>query len=725
MTHAGVSIIIPSHNRPAFLREAVQSALNQTVQPCEILIVDNGSDPEHVISIAHVADGHSCIRFIGLEHNYGPGFARNIGIEAAIGKWILFLDDDDVLLPGFLAACIEAIAAKDNTQMVIGRAVNFKDGDRASFPRGLISGYDLSAFGKDPITALYTDGIAIGSCMVRRDAIGHLRFPAHLWRGEDSVFWAFLMPSIVNLATTEGALLGRRLHPGQITAGASKVKWRRCSDDSILAHYQILIDSLDGQVPWLAFFLRCRRLYHGGGIWRLATLVFTLLGRPDFSIRIAKALGKRQMFRAGVLPFRGRPSRGHQVRPGPPKPRMLFICGVVPSPSGTGLAMRPYHQLTVLAQTYTIHLLLALIHPHETRISDGLRGLCQDIEIIPRTRYTGWSYRIWWRWRRWLGDALAKDLASPRDLTRSRLCRSSHTFERIHVFRLYLASLGLALKPRFPSAHTSLDMDDLESQSRHSMATVHRCLGDVRNANFSLRESQGYLALEDRLIPRFDEVFAASSLDQASLSQRFPDTTVLVLPNVVTLPAMPSKLAVTRGRRLSLLFVGSLSYFPNADALRYFSTELAPALDALEVDWRLRVVGASPRAQPFQGRVGDSRWTWAGQVEDLGPVYHAADLVLAPIRCGGGTRIKVLEAFAHEVPVVATAKAVEGLPVQDGVHFLLAETPSGFAQACARIWQDPDLGRTLAVRAVGLIRSRFTPEALAPLWPAGKGGPIG
>jgi O-antigen biosynthesis protein len=72
----------------------------------------------------------------------------------------------------------------------------------------------------------------------------------------------------------------------------------------------------------------------------------------------------------------------------------------------------------------------------------------------------------------------------------------------------------------------------------------------------------------------------------------------------------------------------------------------------------------------------------------------------------------VLEAFAHQVPVVATSMALEGLPVKHGIHCLVADTPSAFAQACARLGRYPALGRALAARSIELVRAGFTPETL-------------
>jgi glycosyltransferase involved in cell wall biosynthesis len=103
-----------------------------------------------------------------------------------------------------------------------------------------------------------------------------------------------------------------------------------------------------------------------------------------------------------------------------------------------------------------------------------------------------------------------------------------------------------------------------------------------------------------------------------------------------------------------------------------------------------------------------------GFVEDLGPLYAQADAVVAPLRTGAGTRIKLLEAFAHNVPVVATRAAAEGLAVLDGRHLLLRRDPSGLAAAVADLAADPALGALLAEQADRLVRERYSHAAVIP-----------
>ena len=104
-----------------------------------------------------------------------------------------------------------------------------------------------------------------------------------------------------------------------------------------------------------------------------------------------------------------------------------------------------------------------------------------------------------------------------------------------------------------------------------------------------------------------------------------------------------------------------------------------------------------------------------GFVEDLAPEYAAADVVVVPLRHGGGTRIKLLEAFAYGVPVVASPVAAAGLDVSDGHHLVVARDPEQTAEAVAAILLDGERSARLAAAAGTLVRERYCIEAVTPL----------
>jgi glycosyltransferase involved in cell wall biosynthesis len=99
-----------------------------------------------------------------------------------------------------------------------------------------------------------------------------------------------------------------------------------------------------------------------------------------------------------------------------------------------------------------------------------------------------------------------------------------------------------------------------------------------------------------------------------------------------------------------------------------------------------------------------------GYVGDLAPLYAAADVAVVPLRAGGGTRIKVLEAFAHRIPVVTTSTGIEGIAATAGEHAMVADGPAEFAAACHALLTTPELADRTAARALELVQSVYLIE---------------
>jgi glycosyltransferase involved in cell wall biosynthesis len=102
-----------------------------------------------------------------------------------------------------------------------------------------------------------------------------------------------------------------------------------------------------------------------------------------------------------------------------------------------------------------------------------------------------------------------------------------------------------------------------------------------------------------------------------------------------------------------------------------------------------------------------------GAVPEVQPWMEEADAVVVPVRAGGGTRIKILEAFSFQRPVVSTSTGTEGIAARDGEHLLISDTPEKFAGQCLRLMSDPALGARLAANARRLVEDEYSMEALA------------
>ncbi|MES2221045.1 MAG: glycosyltransferase family 4 protein, partial [Acidobacteriota bacterium] len=147
----------------------------------------------------------------------------------------------------------------------------------------------------------------------------------------------------------------------------------------------------------------------------------------------------------------------------------------------------------------------------------------------------------------------------------------------------------------------------------------------------------------------------------------------------------------------SLLFLGSLDWQPNRDALQFLLREILPKIQAANPRAKLRVVGRQPATRLREQVEGLSGVEWVGEVPDIRPHFARALAVLVPLRIGGGSRIKILESMSMGKTVVATQIGAEGLDVVPGVHCLIADSPAEFAQSVLDLLYNPeraaDLGR--------------------------------
>ena len=199
---------------------------------------------------------------------------------------------------------------------------------------------------------------------------------------------------------------------------------------------------------------------------------------------------------------------------------------------------------------------------------------------------------------------------------------------------------------------------------------------------------------------RVDRIVVPSELDAARSA--LPNVTVI--PNTYPRPRRPAGDPALAGPPV-VLFQGSLGYPPNIDGAEWLTTAVAPRLRAAISDTEVRLVG--PPATSVRQLHEPGVLTVVGQVPSMEQELARATVAVVPVRYGGGTRVKILESFAHRVPVVSTTLGAEGLDVLDGVHLLLADDPEAFAAATIRLLRDPGLRVRLTQAAETLYLDRY------------------
>ena len=181
-----------------------------------------------------------------------------------------------------------------------------------------------------------------------------------------------------------------------------------------------------------------------------------------------------------------------------------------------------------------------------------------------------------------------------------------------------------------------------------------------------------WTAFSDDRARRAAYVLVCSETDRARLSAAH----VLVVPNGYERPLEPVG-RPSVGAPPTLLFQGQMTYEPNVDAAVHFVEHVFPRVRAVHPDVQLRIVGRCDAA--VAQLESHTNVTVTGYVPHIEDELARSDVVIVPIRFGSGTRIKLLEAFAHRIPAVSTSIGAEGLAVVDGTHLLLADDDDAFA----------------------------------------------
>jgi glycosyltransferase involved in cell wall biosynthesis len=367
--------------------------------------------------------------------------------------------------------------------------------------------------------------------------------------------------------------------------------------------------------------------------------------------------------------------------------KLLLITPTIPARTGHGTSMRAYALLKALSREYDVSVLMvSLYKARQFNCSpDDLKAVCD-------------------RFRR-----ITHDSNEP-------LPYQHDKFDCIYVFRLFV--VGYAL----PYLHSSLnlnsyrvlDIDDFESEKSCRIAHLARAQSNTQLAWREARSADFFRSVEDAVIPLFHEVIVSNPDDRMRLERRYTTVRATNYPNGIEIPER--RLQPALSKHLTLLFVGTMDYFPNEDAVAFFCDEILPRLrhSRLGRFLRLLIVGCRPtrRIRLLQK---NPEVTVIGEVAEIHPYYRLADLSIVPLRVGSGTRVKILEAFAHRCAVVSTSIGCEGLGVEHGRHLFVADSISGFARGCERLLIDSSMKRAMIENAYSWIKQLKEFQDITPV----------
>ena len=211
---------------------------------------------------------------------------------------------------------------------------------------------------------------------------------------------------------------------------------------------------------------------------------------------------------------------------------------------------------------------------------------------------------------------------------------------------------------------------------------------------------------ENTSLRRFDTVIAVSERDGQIFRDNVGIDTTAVIRTGVDLDYFHYQ---SPGEGTSVIFTGSMDWLANVDGIDYFQDQIWPLISTELPAAQMQVIGRSP-PENLQERARQLglNWQFSGFVDDVRDYVYRASVFAIPLRVGGGTRLKVFEAMAMGCPIVSTSIGVEGLPLEDGVHYLRADDAPSFAQAVLRLLNDPSLRERIALEARRYVEENFS-----------------
>jgi glycosyltransferase involved in cell wall biosynthesis len=379
--------------------------------------------------------------------------------------------------------------------------------------------------------------------------------------------------------------------------------------------------------------------------------------------------------------------------------RLLFLCQTLPFPPDGGVNIRSFNILRLLSRRFDVTALCFYRRAERGNpeaVANAIRGLLPYARVeafaIPqehhRTRLLWDHGRSVLRGRAY--TVYAYESAAYRKRVRDLV--ASGEIDLVHMDSLDLA----AYLPSLGALPVVCTHHNVESQLLWRRALAE----EVPWRRVYLRWQAAWLeALEREWCGRVGLNVAVSDLDRAALQRIAPAARIAVVPNGVDVDAYaPSAGGPGAGERGGLVFVGGANWFPNRDALEFFCTDILPHLrngatggrPALPIVW---VGRSSPQDQERYAADFGVRLT--GYVDDIRPYVREATCYVVPLRVGGGTRLKILDAWAMGKAVVSTTVGCEGLAAAPGENILIADTPEEFATAVRHVLTDPVLRERL------------------------------
>lgn len=393
--------------------------------------------------------------------------------------------------------------------------------------------------------------------------------------------------------------------------------------------------------------------------------------------------------------------------------RILFVSHFIPHPPTGGASLRNFNIVKELSKDNQVHLVTFTQrdrHPTPERIElsrEALRPYCEEVTIIELA--TDHS-RL-----RWYG-LLALNLFSPEPYSAWKF-RSpkmvaaiehqldGYLFDVVHVDTIALAGYLSHLRG-LPAVlnHHNIESTLLRRRARTLRNPVERAYMTLQAAKLRSAEARAATA--------FDGNICVSTVDRDELRSLASRAVAREIPNGTDTTFF--RAGGEAGDWPTLVFAGSMGWYPNSDAMILFASRIWPLIKKAVPGVTMHLIGSRPPAEVVRLAERDEHFKVLGFVDDVRPFIENAAVYIVPIRVGGGTRLKILDAMAMGKAIVSHPIGAEGIDVTDGVDILLAAEPEAFAARVCELLRDRARCRALGQAARRTAEAKYSWSSIVP-----------
>ncbi|GBC78618.1 hypothetical protein HRbin08_02114 [bacterium HR08] len=386
---------------------------------------------------------------------------------------------------------------------------------------------------------------------------------------------------------------------------------------------------------------------------------------------------------------------------------LAVISPEFPAPLTSGGKKRTFHLLRALARVGPVDLITFSEQPEAEPVS-LVRPVCQRLDIIRLPRHAPKLFPFLWRNLRRAARGVNPLIDRfSEGAVRAAVERSlqHQAYEVIVLEHSWIAHYIPIIRRWQPHARIILDCHNIESDLWRQYYERPR---QFWHKPAAYRFWRSALEQERAYLPHADQVWVVSEADARRARALAPSARLRVIPNGTTLmegwgrPAHPPIIG----------FLGSLRYPPNESGLRFFLDHIWPRIRAATPDVRMMIIGRPTPALLRRARA-DERLLVVGEVPDITPYLQQWALMVVPLLHGGGTRMKILDAWAHGIAVVSTSRGAEGLRAAPGEGLWIADSPQEFAEAVLHLLREEAERLRLARRGYELVRRFYSWDVIA------------